>query len=200
VCTKRNAKYKYKPLYVAIWAQSCGTMQAWRVVTTFFFFYSFIDDQKNLCLKFELDTETQFGYLFSLLLSWIVITVIASRCIQSIRLLRADCCVCSLKMVVSLVKVLSQHYMWTWIQEFALGLAKLNKQVYGIFKDNIQAESCLIQETYETRQLVDLWSEDEMDRCEGCDDRCCYWCAGWSRKVIASDSSPEWSDAYSDNS
>ena len=164
------------------------------------FFYSLIDDQKNLCLKFELDTETQFGYLFSLLLSWIEITVIASRCLQSTRLLRADCCVCSLKMVVSLVKVLSQHYMWTWIQEFAVGLAKLNKQVYGIFKDNIQAESFLIQETYETRQLVDLWSEDEMHRCEGCDDRCCHWCADWSRNVIASDSSPEWSDAYSDNS
>ena len=103
-------------------------------------------------------------------------------------------------MVVSLVNVLSQHYMWTWIQEFAVGLAKLNKQVYGIFKDNIQAESFFIQETYETRQLVDLWSEDEMHRCEGCDDCCCYWCADWSRNVIASDSSPEWSDAYSDNS
>jgi hypothetical protein len=103
-------------------------------------------------------------------------------------------------MVALLVNVLSQHYMWTWIQEFAVGLAKLNKQVYGIFRDNIQAESFFIQETRETRHLVDLWSEDEMPRCEGCDDRCCYWCTGWSRKVIASDSSPEWSDAYSDNS
>ena len=140
---------------------------------------------------------TWFGYLFALLLSWIEIAVIASQCLQSTWLSRAGCCYL---LTQNLVNVLSQQYMWTWIQEFAVGLAKLNKQVYGIFRDNIQAESFLIQETRETQHLVDLWSEDEMPRCEGCDDRCCYWCTGWSRNVIASDSSPEWSDAYSDNS
>ena len=43
--------------------------------------YSFGDDKKNLRLKFEVDTETQFIYLFSLLLAWIEITVIVSRCL-----------------------------------------------------------------------------------------------------------------------
>ena len=138
---------------------------------------------------------------FALLLSWIETAVIASECLLSTWSLTADCfCLLSLKMVALLVNVLSQHFMWTWIQEFAIGLAKLNKQVYSIFRDNIQAESCFIQETCETRHLIDLWSEDELPRCEGCDDRSCYWCTGWSRKVIALDSSPEWSDAYSDNS
>ena len=103
-------------------------------------------------------------------------------------------------MVTLLFNILSQHYMWPWIQEFAIGLAKLNKQVYGVFRDNIQAESFVIEETRETQHLVDVWSEDEMSRCEGCDDSYCYWCTGWSRHVIPSESSTEWSDAYSDNS
>ena len=48
-----------------------------------FFTYTLADDEENLRLKFELDTETRFSYLFSLLLSWIEIAVIASECLQS---------------------------------------------------------------------------------------------------------------------
>ena len=57
-----------------------------------FFTYTLIDDEENLRLKFELDTETLFSYLFSLLLSWIEIAVIASECLQSTWSSRAGCC------------------------------------------------------------------------------------------------------------
>jgi hypothetical protein len=48
-----------------------------------FFTYTLADDEESLRLKFDLDTETQFSYLFALLLSWIEIAVIASECLLS---------------------------------------------------------------------------------------------------------------------
>ena len=48
-----------------------------------FFTYTLADDDQSLRLKFDLDTETRFSYLFSLLLSWIEIAVIASECLLS---------------------------------------------------------------------------------------------------------------------
>ena len=90
--------------------------------------------------------------------------------------------------------------MWPWIQKIAVGLATLNKQAYDVFKDNIHAESHVIEETRETQYLVDLWSEDEMYRCEGCDDSDCEWCTSWGRGIVPAEPTPEWSDDYSDNS
>ena len=56
----------------------------------------------------------------------------------------------------SLVDILSQHYMWPWIQEFAVGLARLSKRAYEVFKDNMHAEAHVVQESRETQHLIDF--------------------------------------------
>ena len=99
-----------------------------------------------------------------------------------------------------LFDILLQQFMWPWIKESAAGLARLSKMAYDIFKDNMHAEARVVEESRETQYLLDLWSEDEGYRCEGCDDSDCEWCTSWSRRFIPAESTPEWPDAYSDNS
>ena len=77
---KRQAKYNYRPLYIASLAQSCATKQVWRVVTTsFFFICTLIDDEENLRLKFELDTDDPVR------LSFCIATVVDRNCSHCFR-------------------------------------------------------------------------------------------------------------------
>ena len=99
-----------------------------------------------------------------------------------------------------LFDILPQHFMWPWIQEFAVSLARLSKRAYEVFKDNMHAEARVVQEIREIQYLLDLWSEDEGYRCGGCGDSDCEWCTSWGRSFVPAESTPEWSDAYSDNS
>ena len=100
----------------------------------------------------------------------------------------------------SLVDIVSEHYMWPWIQQFVVRLARLSQRSYAVFKDNLHAEARVIQEERETEYLVDLWSEDEGYRCGGCDESDCEWCSSWGRGVVRAESTAEWSDDYSNNS
>ena len=103
-------------------------------------------------------------------------------------------------MINLLFDILSKHYMWPWIQEFAVGLARLSKRAYEVFKDNMHAEARVVDENLETQYLLDLWSEDEGYRCEGCDDSDCGWCTSWGRHLTQAQSTPQWSEGESDNS
>ena len=104
------------------------------------------------------------------------------------------------KMSHSLVEVLSEYYMWPWIQQFAVSLASLSQRAHEIFQDNMHAEARVVQEDRETEYLVHLWSEDEGYRCGGCGESDCEWCSSWGRGIVPAESTPEWSDGFSDNS
>ena len=67
---KRQAKYNYRPLYVAILAQSCATMQVWRVVTTSFFHLYFYRWRR------ELATQIRIGYGDPVRLSFLIATLV----------------------------------------------------------------------------------------------------------------------------
>ena len=102
-------------------------------------------------------------------------------------------------MVTLLVHILKKHYMWTWIREFAVGLATLNKHVYGVLRDNILAEVHVVGESRDIQYLVELWCEYKISTCEGCDDSYCFGCTAWSKHESPEEPTPESSHASDDS-